>query len=65
MEFIIRAVSVGEQSQAINKIWGVENYSRYFLYSRYILHWQLDPRKALPFIPLCHSYGAEALGTST
>lgn len=30
---MIGAVSVGEQSQAINKIWGVENYSRYFLYS--------------------------------
>lgn len=30
---MIGAVSVGEQSQAINKIWGVESYSRYFLYS--------------------------------
>lgn len=29
----IGAVSVGEQSQAINKIRGVESYRRYFLYS--------------------------------
>lgn len=30
---LIGAVSVGEQSQAINKIGGVESYSRCFLYS--------------------------------